>query len=55
MTLFLDYEEPTETTCKRCGKPDLNWQHDGETWVLMEGKYKVHKCAGVEDDFDAIV
>lgn len=55
MTLFLDYQEPTETTCKHCGKTDLNWQHDGERWVLMDGKYKVHKCAVVDDNFDAIV
>jgi len=55
MSLFLDYQEPKETDCKRCGKTDLNWQHDGEGWVLMDGRYKVHKCALVDDDFNEIV
>jgi hypothetical protein len=46
--------------CKRCGKTGLNWQHDGDAWVLMEGKYKVHKCdqkaahADAADDFDVL-
>ncbi len=31
-------------TCKRCGKTDLRWQDEDGEWVLMEGRYKVHRC-----------
>jgi hypothetical protein len=46
--------------CKYCGKTGLNWQHDGDAWVLMEGKYRVHVCNEVAaqqntmDDFEAL-
>jgi len=41
-------------TCTRCGKTGLNWQHDGDSWVLHEGKFKVHRCpvATSLDDFE---
>jgi hypothetical protein len=52
--------EPRDVACKHCGKTRLNWQHDGDRWMLMEGGYKVHKCdakavaRNVADDFDVI-
>lgn len=51
-----DQEPRTPPTCKRCGKTGLNWQHDGDTWVLHEGKYKVHQCdnARFVDDFEDV-
>lgn len=34
-----------DVACKRCGKTGLRWEDDGEGgWLLLEGKYRVHKC-----------
>lgn len=43
-------------TCKRCGKTGLTWVHDGDGWVLCEGKFKVHKCdfKSIADDFEVL-
>jgi hypothetical protein len=48
--------EPTLVTCKRCGKTGLNWQHDGDGWVLHEGKFKIHHCdnSALADDFEVV-
>lgn len=59
MTYFDEYErdEPREVECKRCGKAGLHWQDEGGEWVLMEGRYKVHRCdmqKAARDDFEAL-
>lgn len=49
--------EPREApTCNRCGTPGLNWQHDGDRWVLHEGRHRVHKCPTTNpaDDFEVL-
>lgn len=34
----------SDVTCKRCGKTGLRWQDEDGEWILMEGRYKVHRC-----------
>lgn len=49
--------EPRSITCKRCGKTDLRWQDEDGEWVLMEGRFKVHKCdmqQAARDDFEVV-
>lgn len=51
------YVHSSAPSCKRCGKTGLNWQHDGERWVLHEGARKVHRCQStnaIEDDFEVV-
>lgn len=36
--------QPRKTSCKRCGKDGLHWQDEDGEWVLMDGRYKVHRC-----------
>jgi hypothetical protein len=52
-----DQDSEREITCKRCGKSGLTWSEESTGWVLMEGKYKVHRCdmtKAAADDFDVI-
>lgn len=55
-----DELEPTIRECKFCGKDGLQWEHDGDRWVLMDSKYRVHKCdpkkanAAAADDFEVL-
>lgn len=37
-------DQPSIVECKRCGKGGLQWEHDGDGWVLIDAKGKVHKC-----------
>ena len=41
-----DLEEPSETTCKFCGKGNLAWEQEKDgRWVLYSIKTgEVHKC-----------
>ncbi|MFJ0504330.1 hypothetical protein ACLQ84_23720 [Bordetella bronchiseptica] len=62
MTYFDEYDqdhdqEPRAVTCKRCGTTGLRWEDDGGEWVLMEGRYKVHRCdmrKAALNDFEAV-
>lgn len=49
--------QPTEVTCKFCGKSGLRWEETDTGWVLIEGKYKIHNCrsaAASADDFEVL-
>ena len=61
MSYFDDHDqdqEPRAVECKRCGKGGLRWEDDGDgNFVLMEGRYKVHRCdmtRAALDDFEAV-
>lgn len=62
MTYLDEYDQdrdqgPRDTTCNRCGKTGLRWEGDDGEWVLMEGRYKVHRCdmrKAALDDFEAV-
>lgn len=62
MSMWDDYDQdrPVEATCKYCGKEDLEWEHDGDVWVLMEPHCRVHKCdekalrKAALDDFEGL-
>ncbi len=40
----MDECEPRDTACRLCGKQGLVWEHDGDTWVLMEQHHRIHRC-----------
>lgn len=52
--------EPREVSCKRCGKTGLHWVGEDGQYVLMEGRYKVHRCdqkavdKATADDFEGL-
>lgn len=40
-------EQPTNVTCKFCGKKDLAWDQDNDgKWILYSLRdYEIHRCA----------
>jgi hypothetical protein len=39
-----DSDEPTSTSCKRCGKTGCHWENDDGEWNLYESRYQLHRC-----------
>lgn len=57
MSHYTDFYEPDPwgedeftTSCRRCGKSDLTWGHDGRKWHLVEADCSAHQCERVHPD-----